>query len=44
MHSKKSAISLSWFDEPKNRHSVRLIPLGPLALAILQAKRAKATV
>jgi len=32
------------FDEPKSRHSARLIPLGPLALAILQAKRAKATV
>ena len=29
------------FDEPKSRHSVRLIPLGPLALAILMAKRSK---
>jgi integrase len=32
------------FDEPKSRHSVRLIPLGPFALAILRAKRAKAPV
>src|SRR5579864_868235 len=29
------------FDNPKSRHSIRLIPLGPLALSILTAKRAK---
>ena len=29
------------FDQPKSRHSVRLIPLGPLALSILTAKCAK---
>jgi len=29
------------FDEPKSRQSIRLIPLGPLALSILAAKRAK---
>jgi len=29
------------FDEPKSRHSVRLIPLGPLALRILKAKLAQ---
>ena len=28
------------FDEPKSRHSVRLVPLGPLALAILRARHA----
>jgi integrase len=27
------------FDEPKSRHSVRLIPLGPLAVAFLTATR-----
>jgi integrase len=29
------------FDEPKSMHSVRLIPLGPLALRLLKAKVAK---
>ncbi len=29
------------FDELKSRHSVRLIPLGPLAVAILRDKRAR---
>jgi integrase len=27
------------FDEPKSRHSMRLIPLGPLAVAVLSEKR-----
>ena len=27
------------FDEPKSRHSVRPIPLGPLAVAILSDRR-----
>lgn len=27
------------FDEPKSRHSMRLIPLGPLAVAILSERR-----
>ena len=27
------------FDEPKSRHSVRLIPLGPLAVAVLSERR-----
>lgn len=27
------------FDEPKSRHSVRLIPLGPLAVALLTERR-----
>jgi integrase len=27
------------FDEPKSRHSVRLIPLGPLAVAMLSERR-----
>jgi integrase len=30
------------FDEPKSRHSVRLIPLGPLAVAILSERRKQA--
>jgi integrase len=30
------------FDEPKSKHSIRLIPLGPLALAILRCKSAQA--
>src|SRR4029077_17123105 len=27
------------FDEPKSRHSVRLIPLGPIAVAMLADRR-----
>lgn len=27
------------FDQPKSRHSVRLIPLGPLAVALLTERR-----
>jgi integrase len=29
------------FDEPKSRHSVRLIPLGPLAVAMLSDRRGR---
>ncbi len=29
------------FDEPKSRHSVRLVPLGPLALAVLSVRSTK---
>jgi len=30
------------FDEPKSRHSIRLIPLGPIAVAVLSARQARA--
>jgi len=30
------------FDEPKSRHSVRLVPLGPLAIAVLSARHVRA--
>jgi len=30
------------FDEPKSRHSIRLIPLGPITVAVLSARQARA--
>src|SRR6266478_1635938 len=32
------------FDEPKSRHSMRLIPLGPLAVAVLSERRKQGVV
>ena len=32
------------FDEPKSRHSLRLIPLGPLAVAVLSERRGQGIV